>query len=132
MYNSNYFSPFPLWRNNKVNCLEEFVYSNYPLCLFVISHQVERGKSREIKELRRTEREVDEGVGVGGVAGSDKASRKKASGRGEISKCVKSGGGMSGEENELRVGMKETGRITKTRNTLGFQFLLNCISSAEK
>lgn len=63
---------------------------------------------------------------VSGVVEKGKGSRKKIKWDGrEISKRVKSGGRMTEEENKRRVEMKERGRITKTWNTLRFQFLLN-------
>lgn len=66
MIDSSYSSPFPSWRDNTA-VLSFLIYSNYAVCLFykytgsAIAGQVERGKSRDIKQWRRAERDVGDG-----------------------------------------------------------------------
>lgn len=91
MYNINYSSPFPLWRDNKINCLQKgaqffLVYSNYPVCLPINtsdqsslgSRQSWKEESKGIKELERTEREVV--VGWGGCRKWEKKAGKRHAG----------------------------------------------------
>ncbi len=101
MHNSNHSSPFPLWRDNKVNCLQMgapsfLVYSNYPVCLPINTpDQSSLGKLKGEKQ-RNQGAEKDRQRSGGGFGGRlqevTKQAGKKACGRGEISKGVKSGG----------------------------------------
>jgi len=88
VYNSDYSSPFPLGRDNKVNCLLKWGHivvglfllsslSVYKYAGSVTAGEVE--KRRELEVLGRTEREGEE---PRRRAGGDKASRHE--GRGKV------------------------------------------------
>lgn len=135
----SYRSQFPFCRDNKVHALRKgapsfLVYSNYPVCPPINTPDQSSLGKLKVEKTRNQRAEKDRkrcggGGEGGGAAGSDKASREKKSmweGRDKW-RCEIWRKTWQGEESELREGMKETERMTKTLNTLRIKCVLNGI-----